>query len=467
MSSNEKLAMRYYLLNLYLGRVAIALVVDTLCFAVAAALTWYILAPPVPSSVYAAGFAMGAFGAFATLYYTGAYSLTVLGSGRKTLRALLTSMGLTSGIALAAYFALQPHPSVVAAMAHTAGLYFPLLFGGRFLFRRISALSRYSQRVLVIGTSDLGIAIAEAVRERPNLGNDLVGFLSDELLDEGGTAAGYPVLGKVHEIDKIVDSRRIGRIVVASKSRAEYFPAEELLAAKLRGRRVESGVSFYERVTGRIYLRDLRSSYLIFSDGFSFRRPLSEALKRGLDVVVAGIGLLAVSPIMALTALVIRLESKGPIFFKQERVGQDSCPFMVLKFRSMRDRAEADSGPCFTAASDNRITRVGHFIRKTRIDELPQLWNVFIGEMSLVGPRPERPEVMDELNMRFPYFSLRSTLKPGVTGWAQVRHGYVNEMAGFEDKLAHDLYYMKYRSLMMDLLILWKTAKTVVLLHGV
>ncbi len=459
--------MRYYLLNLYLGRVAIALVADSLCFAAAATLSWYVLVPPVSPSAYMAGCAMGAFGAFAALYYTGAYSLTVLGSGRRTLHAILVSMGLASGLGLAAYFALHPNPGVVAALAHTAGLYFPMLFGERFLFRRVSALPRYSQRVLVIGTSDLGIAIAEAVRERPNLGNDLVGFLSDELLDEGGTAAGYPVLGKVHEIEKIVEPLKIGRIVVASKSRAEYFPAEELLAAKLRGRRVESGVSFYERVTGRIYLRDLRSSYLIFSDGFSFRRPLSEALKRLLDTSVAGIGLVMVSPIMALAALLIRLESKGPIFFKQERVGQDGRPFMVLKFRSMRDRAEAESGPCFTAASDDRITRVGQFIRKTRIDELPQLWNVFVGEMSLVGPRPERPEFMDELNMRYPYFRLRSTLKPGVTGWAQVRHGYVNEMAGFEDKLAHDLYYMKYRSLMMDLLILWKTAKTVVLLHGV
>ena len=413
------------------------------------------------------GAGLGAFGAFAALYYTSAYSLKVLGSSRRTLRSILTSMGLASGLGLAAYFALHPDPSVVATMAHTAGLYFPLVIGERFLFRRLSALPRFSQRVLLIGTSDLGIAIAEAVRERPNLGTDLVGFLSDELLDEGGTAAGYPVLGKVHEIGKIIDQMKIGRIVVASKSRAEYFPAEELLAAKLRGRRVESGVSFYERVTGRIYLRDLRSSYLIFSDGFSFRRPLSGALKRALDATVAGIGLVLVSPVMALTAALVRLESKGPIFFKQERVGQDGRNFMVLKFRSMRDRAEAESGPCFTADGDARITRVGRFIRKTRIDELPQLWNVFIGEMSLVGPRPERPEFMDELNMRYPYFRLRSTLKPGVTGWAQVRHGYVNEMAAFEDKLAHDLYYMKYHSLMMDLLILWKTAKTVVLLHGV
>jgi len=450
MSSYEKLTMRYYLLNLYLGRVAIALIADALCFGAAAALTWYILAPAVSSSVYTAGFAMGAFGAFATLYYTGAYSLTVLGSGRKTLRALLTSMGLTSGIALAAYFALDPHPGVIAAMAHTAGLYFPLLFGGRFLFRRISALPRYSQRVLVIGTSDLGIAIAEAVRERPNLGNDLVGFLSDELLDEGGTAAGYPVLGKVHEIEKIVDPLKIGRIVVASKSRAEYFPAEELLAAKLRGRRVESGVSFYERVTGRIYLRDLRSSYLIFSDGFSSRRPLSEALKRGLDAAVAGIGLLVVSPIMAITALVIRLESKGPIFFKQERVGRSGARFTMFKLRTML----ADS-PKYALhpdhAHDNRVTTVGRWLRRLSIDELPQLWNVVRGEMSLVGPRPEMPFVVkryDEAQRQ------RLAVKPGATGLWQVS---ADRAFSIHENMQYDLYYVGKCSLTLDLAILLMT----------
>ena len=459
--------MQYYLLNLYLGRVAAAILGDALCFAAAAAATWFVLVPPVDPRVYVAGAGVGAFGAFASLYYTGAYGLTVLGSGRRTVKAVLAAMGLVFAASLAGWFAFSPASVVTTALAHTAGLYFPLLFGARFLFRRASALPRFSQRVLIIGNSDLGIAIAEAVRERPNLGNDLVGFLSDEPSNEAGEAAGYPILGRVAEIDQIVGRLGIGRIVVASKSRDEYFPAEELLAAKLRGRRVEAGVSFYERVTGRIYLRDLRSSYLIFSDGFVSRRPLSVVVKRVLDSVVSGIALIAVTPVMALAALAIRLDSKGPIFFAQERVGQDGKTFMVLKFRSMRDRAEAETGPCFTQAQDNRITRVGRFIRKTRIDELPQLWNVFRGEMSLVGPRPERREFMDELNVRYPYFGLRSNLKPGVTGWAQVRHGYVNEMAGFEEKLSFDLYYMKYRSVWMDLLILWKTAKTVVLLHGV
>ena len=305
------------------------------------------------------------------------------------------------------------------------------------------------------------------MRERPNLGMQLVGFLTDDedLVRREFSLEGYPVLGKVHEIEKIIDRRDISRIVVASKDRNEYFPADELLAAKLANRRVESGISFYERVTGRIYLRDLRPSYLIFSDGFR-QGSVSRFLKRSLDVAVSGIGLALTAPVLGLTALAIKLDSKGPVFFRQERLGLGSKSFGVMKLRSMRVDAEAN-GPQFTADHDLRITRVGHFIRKTRIDELPQLINVLRGEMSLVGPRPERPEFVEEISQRYPYFRLRCSVKPGITGWAQIRHGYVNDISGFEEKLALDLYYMKYRSVKMDLLILWHTAKTLVLFQGV
>ena len=305
------------------------------------------------------------------------------------------------------------------------------------------------------------------MRERSNLGARLVGFLSDEATHQRATIEGVPVLGKVHEIEKIVDNERIDRIVVASKSRSEYFPSEELLAAKLGGRHVESGVAFYERITGRVYLRDLRPSYLIFTRRLP-RGPRSRRwLKQALDVAVSAVGLLLVAPVLGLCALAIRLDSPGPILYRQERVGQRGRMFRVCKLRSMRHRAEDETGAVFSREDDDRITRVGRILRKTRLDELPQLWNVLVGDMSLVGPRPERPEFVDALSERYPYFRLRSALKPGLTGWAQIRHGYVNDVDGFEEKLALDLYYMKYRSFVMDLLILWKTAKTMVLLHGV
>jgi exopolysaccharide biosynthesis polyprenyl glycosylphosphotransferase len=458
--------MRYYLLNLYLGRVLVAVLADALCFVLAAAVTWSLLAPDYPLHQYAAATACGVFATFVTLYYAGSYGLTTLGSGRRTVESVFAAMGTAFLLALVVYFAVRTPPRAIELLAHTAAIYFPLLLGERILFRMISALPRLSQRVLVIGTSDLAVAIAKAMLERRNLGTQLVGFLSDEVVHPRATVDGVPVLGKVHEIEKIVAKERIGRIVVASKSRSEYFPAEELLAAKLGGRHVESGVAFYERITGRVYLRDLRPSYLIFTHGFRVG-SVSTRLKRVLDVAVSALGLLLAAPVLGLCALAIRLDSPGPILYRQERVGQHGRRFRVCKLRSMRHRAEQTTGAVFTRENDDRVTRVGGFLRKTRLDELPQLWNVLVGEMSLVGPRPERPEFVDSLCERYPYFRLRSVLKPGLTGWAQIRHGYVNDVEGFEEKLALDLYYMKYRSLVMDLLILWKTAKTMVLLHGV
>jgi len=455
-----------YLRNLFIGRVALAVALDSLCFIGAAVLSWYALAPPFDGTHYAILTAVGTILSLVCLFYCDAYQLVVLGSGRRTFACLVGMMGMAFGLALVTYFALQVPEGTTELLAHVAGLYFGLLLAGRLLFRMVLAIPRLGRRVLVIGTSDLGRAIAQALRERASLGVEMVGFLSDEPGEQGTEFEGFPVLGKVHQIEKILDPAKIRCIVVASKSREEHFPKESLLAAKLRGCRVESGVSFYERVTGRIYLRDLRESYLIFSDGFRMG-PASTAAKRILDVVASSLGLVLAAPMLALAALAIRLDSEGPIFYRQERVGQNNRRFFVLKLRSMRTDAEATTGAVFARTKDDRVTRVGRWLRKTRLDELPQLWNVLVGEMSLVGPRPERPEFVETLTERYPYFRARSALKPGLTGWAQIRHGYVNEMEGFEEKLALDFYYMKYRSIPMDLLILWKTAKTVVLFHGV
>lgn len=458
--------MHYYLLNLFAGRVTMAAIVDALSFVGAASLSWYALAPPFDPTHYAIATAVGTGVTLVGLFYCDAYQLVVLGSGRRTLACVMGMMGMSFALALVVYFALRVPPGTTETLAHVAGLYFALLLAGRFVFRVVSSIPGFSRRVLVIGTSDLGVTIARALGERKNLGVQMVGFLSDELRDQGEEVEGFPVLGKVHQIEKVLDPAGVDCIVVASKSRSEHFPSEALLAAKLGGRRVESGVSFYERVTGRVYLRDLRPSYLIFSEGFQVNR-LSRALKRMLDVAVSGLGLTLAAPMLAVAALAIRLDSKGPIFYRQERVGKGNRHFFVLKLRSMKDRAEAETGPAWSSVGDRRVTRIGRFLRKARIDELPQLWNILVGEMSLVGPRPERPEFVEQLTQRYPYFRARAALKPGLTGWAQIRHGYVNEVEGFEEKLALDFYYMKYRSIAMDLLILWKTAKTVVLFHGV
>ncbi len=458
--------MRYYLLNLFLGRVVLAAALDTACFLGAGLVAYVLLGSPYAFLPFGAWLLAGAVTAFVLLYYTDNYGLTTLGSGRLTLSNFAAFVGVSTLVGLAAYFAFDAEPETLEAVATVAALYVPMMLFGRLGFRALSARPEWSRRILIVGVSDLGCAIAEAVRERKNLGAEVAGFLSDDPDHLGGWVEGYPVLGRVHEIEKVLERETIGAVVVASKRRDEHFPADELLNAKLDGRMVESGVNFYERVTGRIYMRDLRPSYLIFSAGF--RGGVFRAFaKRTMDVALSLFGLLLIAPLFPFVALAIKLDSRGPVFFSQERVGQNGRIFRCLKLRSMYQGAERKTGAVFASHGDDRITRVGRFLRMARLDEMPQLVNVLRGDMSFVGPRPERPEFVETLSDEFPYFRARLALKPGLTGWAQIRHGYVNDVSGYEDKIALDLYYLKYRSLTMDLLILWKTLQTVVLLRGV
>ncbi len=457
--------MRYYLLNFFFGRAAAAIVLDLVAYALAVTLTWVWLRPPFPALHYALGAAMAGFVAFVLLYYTDAYRLATLGRVRATLASLIAAYGAAATLLLGLHLLVELPPSALETAAPVAGLYLPLLLGSRVVFRLLSAQPRLTTRVLVIGTSDLARAIASSVREHEHLGAEIVGFLSDDPNDHGDWIEGYPVIGWVHEFEKVLERQRVDRVVVASKRREERFPADELLAAKVEGLPVESGVSFFERLTGRLYLRELRASYLIFTGGFR-TGSLATAAKRVVDFSLAAVGLLLASPLLLGSMLAVRLDSPGPIFYSQVRVGRRGRPFRLHKLRSMRTDAEEDTGAVWTGDQDPRITKAGRLLRKARLDELPQLWNILRGDMSLVGPRPERPEFMDELKEKYPYFKLRTAVRPGLTGWAQIRQGYVADVTAWEDKLALDLYYMKYRSFTMDLLILWNTVKTLVLLRG-
>jgi exopolysaccharide biosynthesis polyprenyl glycosylphosphotransferase len=458
--------MRYYLANLYLGRVLLAVAIDAAALALAAGITWVELQPPFSPEVFGGAVLVAGLACTVLLYYAEAYGLSVLGSGRRTLLSVVAAFGVGAAAALIANLLLPFPPGSMETLAHFAALYAPCLVGGRMLFRLISSRERFAQRVLLIGNSDLSRAIARAVCDRRNLGTEIVGILSDDPDDQGAWIEGYPVIGRVHELEKVLDRIPVDRIVVASKKRDEHFPASELLNLKLRSWRIDSGVLFYERVTGRIYLRELRPSYLIFNQGFALGRP-SLVAKRALDILLSAIGLLLVAPILAAAAVAIRFDSEGSALYGQERVGRGGKVFRVWKLRSMREDAEDETGAVWSHQDDDRVTRVGRFLRKARIDELPQLWNVLRGDMSLVGPRPERPEFVEMLAERYPYFTARSAVRPGITGWAQIRDGYVNDIAHVEEKLALDFYYLKYRTLTMDLLILWKTLKTVLLLRGI
>jgi sugar transferase (PEP-CTERM system associated) len=442
-----------------------AIAIDALVFLAAAALTWSMVIHPWPAYVFWGCAAAGGLACFLSLTLCDAYRPENLRSAEGTLRALLSTMGIAFVVAVVLNFGLTTPPGVVATLATVAALYFPLLAFGRFLFQLVAHLPPFRTRVLILGRSDVGLAVAQAITTGKSCpGVELLGFLKDDGEDDWESVDGYPVVGSAHQLEKILAAVHVDSIVVASTDRDSYFPADQLLHGKLHGVHIESGVSFFERVTGRVFVRRLRPSYLIFNEGFKVN-SLAEVVRRGMDVGISAVGLACSLPVLALSALAIRLDSKGPVFFRQERVGLHGRSFQLLKLRTMRLDAEAD-GPVFTADRDPRITRVGRLLRKTRLDEVPQFWNILVGDMSVVGPRPERPEFMDLLNTRYPLFGLRTARKPGLTGWAQVWHGYVNEIDDFESKLGLDLYYVMRRSLFLDLVILFHTVKTVVLFRG-
>jgi sugar transferase (PEP-CTERM system associated) len=242
------------------------------------------------------------------------------------------------------------------------------------------------------------------------------------------------------------------------------MPINDLLHSKLSGRIIEDGITFYEAITGKILVEKVNPGWLIFSEGFDYGR-LTFLIKRVLDLTFAVVGLSLSLPISLLTALLIKLESPGPVFYLQERVGERGKVFPIIKFRSMRQDAEKN-GAVWASKNDCRVTRVGKFIRKVRIDEIPQMWNVIRGQMSFVGPRPERPVFVEQLVEKLPYYSLRHATKPGITGWAQVCYPYGASEEDALRKLEYDLYYIKHQSIFLDLLVIFRTAKTVLFRKG-
>ena len=272
-------------------------------------------------------------------------------------------------------------------------------------------------------------------------------------------------LGNVEELPRLAAEHTVSRVVVALQERRGRLPIEELLACRMSGMVVEERESMYERITGKIAVQSMRPSYLIFGRGFA-KEPLLLVMKRVLDIVASLLGLIVSLPVSLLAILAIRLDGRGPILFRQDRVGQDGQVFQVLKFRTMRVDAEKESGPVWAKESDPRITRVGKFLRMSRVDEIPQMFNVLTGRMSFVGPRPERPYFVDQLSKRIPYYPLRHTAKPGLTGWAQVRAPYGASVDDAMDKLRYDLYYIKNMSPLFDLSIMLRTVGVILFRKG-
>ena len=319
-------------------------------------------------------------------------------------------------------------------------------------------------RVLVLGTGAIGKVIAGLVETgaRPF---SIVGFLDDNPNAAETVPEPYALLGKIQDLPALVEETRPDLIVVAQMNRRGNFPAKALIDCRMRGIQVEDWPTFYEKETGKILVTDLRPSWLIFSDGF-VKTPRTEIVKRLVDVALSLTGLVLALPVMAVVAPAIKMESRGSALFRQPRLGQNGRVFILNKFRSMREDAEKDTGPVWALQQDPRVTRVGAFLRKTRLDELPQLFNVLVGDMSFIGPRPERPEFVYELQKQIPFYMERLSVKPGITGWAQVRYRYGASVEDALEKLQYDLYYIKNLSLFLDLLILINTIQVVLFARG-
>jgi sugar transferase (PEP-CTERM system associated) len=334
----------------------------------------------------------------------------------------------------------------------------------RLAWHGLSVNDRLRRRVLVLGVSRAAPMIVR-LQTSGSQPFSVLGFLSDEPDAYEALPPGYDLLGKVRDFLSLVDELQPDLVLVALREMRGAFPAAELLQCRLLGIQVEDWATFHEKQTGKVLVTDVRPSWLIFSDGF-VRTKLTRALKRGADIALASIGAVCALPVMGVIALAIKLESEGPALFRQERVGENGRIFVLNKFRSMYIDAERSSGAVWAVRGDPRVTRVGRILRTTRLDELPQLINVLLGDMSFIGPRPERPEFVRTLQQQIPFYMERLSVKPGITGWAQVRHHYAASVEDTLEKLQYDLYYIKNLSLFLDFVILLSTVQVVLFGRG-
>ena len=314
------------------------------------------------------------------------------------------------------------------------------------------------ERVYVLGTGERAQRLVQGLRQNPESGVEIAswtGKLEGEVTRDSVAA----------HLMKVVETQKVHRVIVAVADRRGTIPMEELLELRMQGVKVEEATSWLEKISGKIEVENLNPSWLVFSEGFR-RSPMFLFVRRVLSIFISLIGLLLTLPLLPFIMLAIRLDSKGPVFYTQTRVGKGGKLFKVVKFRTMRQDAESGTGAQWAANNDPRVTRVGKFLRTSRLDEIPQLWCVIKGDMAFVGPRPERPEFIEELSKKIPYYGVRHMVRPGVTGWAQVKYKYGSTIEDAREKLQYDLFYIKNASIGLDLLIMFQTVKIVLLGRG-
>ena len=408
----------------------------------------------------------------ACMYYFELYDSAIVSDRREVPVRLIQVLGVAY-IALGLLYYLYPPVRLGRGVFHIGFLFVGLLLLlWRRLFSAINSTQRLAERVVILGEGPLAESLLHEIEMRPELGIRVTGRAQ---MTGNGTLFGSPeqdetppTVSESSFCETIAIDPKIGginRIVVAMEERRGKLPVDLLLSLKNRGVQVQDGNDVYESITGKVPIESIRLSWLLFSPGNAASR-LFLIYKRSASVVSSTIGLLLSLPLIPFVVLAIKLSSPGQVLYRQSRVGRDGVVFRCYKFRTMRSDAEADSGPTWAMDDDPRITQVGRFLRKTRIDEIPQLLNVLRGDMSLVGPRPERPEFVAALNEKIPYYHLRHSVRPGITGWAQILYKYGNSVEDAKEKLRYDLYYIKNTSVGLDLLIILNTIKIVLLGRG-
>jgi sugar transferase (PEP-CTERM system associated) len=400
------------------------------------------------------------------LYFADLYDLRRVSDRNELFIRILQALGGASFLLAAVYF-WAPSTIIGRGVFMIAALMVIVLVGGwriafGWLGERIAG-----ERLLIVGTNAGALALSrELFARRQELRVTIVGFIDPDPAKVGQSLINPGVIGTVDDIPSIVRARGIDRVVVSLIDARGRLPMEKLLEMKLeRGVAFDHLASVYETYTGKIAVENLRPSWLIFSEGFRKTRIL-QATKRATDIVLSLTGLLLLTPVMLVVAALVKMTSAGPILYHQSRVGLHGRLFRIHKFRSMRHHAEAETGAVWATSNDARVTWIGRSLRRLRLDEVPQLFNVLTGDMSLVGPRPERPEFVAELTKTIPYYGSRHGVRPGLTGWAQVRYTYGASVEDALEKLQYDLFYIKHCSIPFDLIILLSTVKTVLLSRG-
>jgi sugar transferase (PEP-CTERM system associated) len=404
-----------------------------------------------------------------SMYYNDLYDLNVADNFTEVSIRLLSSLGVASMV-LAFIFLISPMTIVEPTVFYiSVGFSILLIVSWRFCYMIILKRGIFNKKTLLLGSGDLAQKIINEISKNKDCGYSLtINF--HYYPEETGCISGKNKETAFYDKDnnsicEIVEELDINKIVVALSEKRGKLPTKELLKCRVKGIDIIEGTTFYERMTGKIIVDQINPSMLIFSEGFR-KSHVRRFIKLIVDLSLSFVLLILLSPLFILTVVLIKIDSEGPVIFSQERVGKNRKTYLIYKFRSMIADAEKQCGPVWATDDDDRITRIGKIIRKLRVDEIPQLVNVLKGDMSFVGPRPEREFFVNKLESIIPYYQERFTVKPGITGWAQVRYGYGASVEDAIEKLNYDLFYIKNMSISMDLMIIIRTLKIVLFRKG-